>query len=117
MNDLFDEELRARETEDVCSSDIISKIEAEYKNLSMVTEEQQSRNIEKDALRRQIKKLETEVSRRRNVKNHRRTTVNDSIAEKRKTLRAEIEILRNKLGEIEDEERSARASLAKFIPR
>ena len=114
MDELFAEE-------DLCrsgstSKNIVEKIEEEFHRMSILSDEQRDRNNEKNTIKKKIKALEVEISRCKNVKNHRKTDANTQIATKRQHLREEIQGLRNRLGDIEDEEYAARASVSKFIP-
>lgn len=91
---------------------IIAKIEDEYKNMPSVDVE---RKKEREGLIKKITELTKSLNKCKNVKNHRKTQINQTLAEKRKKIKTEIEKVKDALHQISVEEKGANVSSQRLV--
>jgi nitrous oxide reductase len=100
IEDLFDIEDASRKT---ATEDIVKKFEERYRSMITPSEEHLSREQERREIKKKIRTLNVQLSKNRNVKNHRRTSVNAQLAERRNRIKNAIKSLEVRLLEIEEE--------------
>lgn len=83
---------------------VIDEIENEYKGLGTAKVE---REREKAKITDQLKTLQVKLRKMKNVKNHRKANINADIASKRKAIKIQIESLKDRLYDINEEEKGA----------
>ena len=79
---------------------IVADSEAEFKGYGA---EEESRQDEEKCIKEDIKNLEVQLHKHKNIKNHKLTHLNAKRSEKRKEIRRNITRLRVRLQEINDE--------------
>lgn len=100
FNTLFEEETREKTKADR----FVTDVENDFVGKRTITEEQKSRNEEREKLETELKEWKTKLRRAKNTKNCKRTAVNDKMHACREKYRLEISRIENRLLEIKDEE-------------
>jgi hypothetical protein len=105
VDELFDEVEEAyTEKPYSYAEEVVNSIEQTYRQPKEIANE---RDREKNELTLKIGELKKKLNQTRNVRNPRKTSINQSLADKRKKLRAEIETIKDRLYQIDVEEKGS----------
>lgn len=91
------------------ANEVVASAEAEFRGIINAEKE---RLKEKSALEEKLKLLRSSLKKAKNVKNHRKVDINKKIAEHRKSLKAQISLAKDRLYELELEEKGSNVNAA-----
>ena len=113
MDDLFDEiDRNLTEKPYDYAEQVMEKIENDYRQPGIEVNE---REKEKAELKLKLGELKRKLHQSKNIKNVRKTEINKALADKRKQIKAEMEILKDRLYQIDIEEKGADVSSQKLV--
>jgi hypothetical protein len=92
--------------------EVLKNLEQSYKGEIGVHEQRQK---EKEMLEKELKETKTKLKKAKNVKNHKKTEVNTRIAAKRKLYKGRITEIKDKLYNIDLEEKGSKISSSDLV--
>lgn len=101
MEELFKNAVYEHSEETIYVDRLVENVEQQFKGFSL---EQRERKKERDEMNEKIKKLTSALSKLKNVKNPRLRKINEERSKKRLKIKAEIEVCKLRLREIDEEE-------------